>query len=29
MSGSEWIALVIGVGVMTVIGVYAWAITRH
>jgi hypothetical protein len=29
MSGTEWIALAIGISIMTVVGVYAWAITRH
>ena len=28
MTGAEWIAFMIGIGIMTVIGVYAWAITR-
>lgn len=28
MTGIEWIALVIGVGIMSILGVYAWAITR-
>ncbi len=29
MTGMEWIAFVIGVGIMSVIGWYAWAITKH
>jgi len=28
MTGSEWIAFSIAVGIMLVIGTYAWAITR-
>jgi hypothetical protein len=29
MTSMEWIAFAIGVGIMAVIGVYAWAITRR
>jgi hypothetical protein len=29
MTGMEWIALAIGIGIMSVIGWYAWAITKH
>jgi hypothetical protein len=28
MTGAEWVALAIGIGIMAVIGTYAWAITR-
>jgi len=28
MTGIEWLALAIAAGIMAVIGVYAWAITK-